>query len=293
MTRAEFNFYEQEVVDYVNTLLDKVRDTNFTEYVLLLARAGYQKENEKTGLSPYVIQSNLEILQDISREKFFHTYMSQYTSVLEENVSMTQEIQEFNLNLQLMIYSHVWESHLFIKSLIRIASILNGNGYRWKISFERTRKKGCDDMIPMSKGKLIKEEILDPLCACDEETGKLLCSLYDSTIRNEFAHSLYLIDMDRCVIIFLKSETFSKEKEVDFFEWEQTFCYSVLFSYHLTKSLVDRLNSFIDDYPETTKGIEISWPSYRHPEEFHKKSIYPILRDNKGMKYVEFSFTQM
>lgn len=47
MTLSEFEFYEQEVVDFVNYLLDKVKDKNFSEYVLLLSRASYQVENEK------------------------------------------------------------------------------------------------------------------------------------------------------------------------------------------------------------------------------------------------------
>ena len=39
MTLSEFEFYEQEVVDFVNNLLDKVKEKNVSEYVLLLSRA--------------------------------------------------------------------------------------------------------------------------------------------------------------------------------------------------------------------------------------------------------------
>ena len=100
MTLSEFEIYEQEVVDFVNYLLDKVKDKNFSEYVLLLSRASYQVENEKTCLSPYVIQSNLEIMQDMSRQQFLHTYLNQYIALLSDNVFMTNEIQEFNINIR-------------------------------------------------------------------------------------------------------------------------------------------------------------------------------------------------
>lgn len=131
MTLSEFEFYEQEVVDYVNNLRDKVKEKNFSEYALLLSRASYQVENENTFLSPYVIQTNLEIMQDMSRQQFLHTYLNQYTSLLNENVFMSNEIQEFNINIQLMIYSHVWESHRLLMNLKRIASFLSGSGYAW------------------------------------------------------------------------------------------------------------------------------------------------------------------
>ena len=206
MTLSEFKFYEQEVVDFVNNLLDKVKEKNFSEYVLLLSRASYQVENENTCLSPYVIQSNLEIMQDMSRQQFLHTYLNQYIALLSDNVFMSNEIQEFNINIQLMIYSHVWESHRFLMNLKRISSILSGKGYEWRISFERPQKKSSNKMIPINKGK-----ILELLYSFDEKIGTFISGLYDSTIRNGYAHSLYQINMDEGNIRSLKSETDSVE----------------------------------------------------------------------------------
>ena len=291
MTLSEFEFYEQEVVDYVNNLLDKVKEKSFPDYVLLLARASYQVENEHTRLSPFVIQSNLEIMQDMSRQQFLHTYLNQFVSLLNENVFLSNEIQEFNINIQLMIYSHVWESHRFLMNLKRISSILSGTGYAWRINFERTQKKSFNKKIPINKGKMIKEEILEPLCSFDEKIGAFISGLYDSTIRNGYAHSLYQINMDEGKIRFLKSQTYSEEKVVAFFDWEQTFFYSVLLSYHLTKSIMDRLNSFMEDYPDTNQVV-ISWPSFKRPGTFHHKSICPIMREYKGKKFVEFTFLE-
>lgn len=117
MSLSEFRFYEEETIEFVNKLLDEVKECSFSDYVLLLSRASYQKENEGTLLSPYVIQSNLEIMQDQSRQNFLHTYLNQITALMEENVFLSDEMKEFNWNLQLMIYSHVWESHRFLMNL--------------------------------------------------------------------------------------------------------------------------------------------------------------------------------
>ena len=70
MTYSDFEFYESEVIDHVNQVLDAVRDKSFPDYVLLLGHAGYQEEIEGTFLSPYVISSQLELNQDRTRERF-------------------------------------------------------------------------------------------------------------------------------------------------------------------------------------------------------------------------------
>lgn len=289
MTLSEFRFYEEEVVDYVNKLLDEVKECSFSDYVLLLSRASYQKENEGTFLSPYVVQSNLEIIQDQSRQNFLHTYLNHFTALMEEGAFMTDVIQEFNWNLQLMMYSHVWESHRFLMNLKRIASILSGKGYAWKIPFERTQKKGASKMIPINKGKFIKEEILDPFSKYAGGFATFLDVMYDSTIRNGYAHSSYLIDMQSGSIEFLKAETYMIEKVISALDWEQKFCYTVLFSYHLTKAIMERLNSFMDDYPDTEE-VEIMWPSFKQPGKSYRTGVYPVKVEYNGQHFVEFNF---
>ena len=97
--------------------------------------------------------------------------------------------------------------------------------------------------------------------------------------------------MDEGKIRCLKSETYSEEREVDFFDWDIIFFYSVLLSYHLTKSIMYRQNSFMEDYPDNNQ-IVISWPSFKQHGTFHRKSIRPIVREYKGKKFVEFKFAE-
>ena len=85
MTYSDLEFFESEVVEYVTEVLDAVKNKSFVDYVLLLARAGYQVETEGTIMSPYVLGSRLEIYQDRTREKFLVDYLNNYASLL--NVS--------------------------------------------------------------------------------------------------------------------------------------------------------------------------------------------------------------
>ena len=55
MTYPDLQFFESEVVALVDKVLYAVKEKNFENYVLLIARGGYQYEVEHTFLSPYVI----------------------------------------------------------------------------------------------------------------------------------------------------------------------------------------------------------------------------------------------
>ena len=142
MTYSDLQFYESEVEELINEVLDAVRNKSFSDYVLLLARGGYQEENEGTFLSPYVISSRQELYLDRSREKFLVTYLNTYADLLKDNVFMSDDYTEYDLNIQMMVYSQIWESHQFLKTLKRIGAILNGKPYEWKISFEFENEKG-------------------------------------------------------------------------------------------------------------------------------------------------------
>ena len=87
-------------------------------------------ENEDTFLSPYVVSCQLEIYQDMTREYFLVGYLNSYVGLLNDNVFMTDEIKEYNLNIQMMVYAQIWESHRLLKTLLRIAGILDGKPYK-------------------------------------------------------------------------------------------------------------------------------------------------------------------
>lgn len=290
MTISDFRFWESEVIDVVDNLLDKVKRVSFSDYVLLLSRAGYQMENENTFLSPFVIQSNLELIQDESRRRFLHTYLNQYTYCLKENIFYEEEMTEYNINMQLMLYSHVWESRCLLMTLKRIVGILSGKGYIWKIPFERPQRKDNKKMIPINKGKFIREEIIEPLIRIDNKLYAFLTSIYNSTIRNGYFHSMYQIDMNKGDIDVLNSDSYKIETSISFFDWEAIFCKSVLFSYHLINKITERLNHFTIDYPNLTEVL-IVWPSFKEPGINYTKSIYPIELECGDKTYVAFQFS--
>lgn len=286
MTLGMLKEFESEVQKLVNQTLDQVKAKSFSDYVLLLAYAGYQVELEGTFLSPYVIHSRLEILQDITRKKFLVTYLNNTIAMMQDNIFLDDDYKEYGINVQLMIYSHIWESHLTLKTLKRISDILNGKPYPWRIPFIDTDTKGKSK--PRAKSKLIEDTILSGLEHTSPSVYKFIKSTYDSELRNSFSHSGYYIDIENNKIECQDSERYMSNKFVDLFDWEDKFYYSVLFSYHLSHTIHERLNSFTSDFPDITEVI-VKWPSFKSPGVIHDLYIIPVLRDGK----VEFTYKNL
>lgn len=283
MTLSEFRYIESEVINLIDRVLDAVRDRSFSDYVLLISRAGYQVENEGTSLSPYVLSSQLEIYQDITRERFLIKYLNSYVNLLKDDVFINGDLREFNLNIQMMIYAQVWESHRLLKTLQRIGGILTGNPYDWKIPFEYLDKNG--KLKPYVKSKVMEDRILKRLDKGCVDLAKFIRNNYDSNLRNDIAHASYYIRIENNTIFSLDSERYLEKREIDIYDWEQMFMYSVSFSYHLTRIMKLRCDSFIKDYPKQ-KFVTINRPSFKEPGKMHTIRIYP--HEIRGG--VEFSF---
>ena len=274
MTYSDLTFYETEVIEVVDKVLDAVKAKNFENYILLIARGGY------------VISSLLEIYLDRTRDKFLVAYLNNYATLLKDGVFMDNEYKEYDLNIQMMIYAQIWESHQFLKSLKRIGDILIGKPYEWKIPFEKPDKNGV--MRPVHKGNMIQEQILNTLRRGNPDFARFIENIYDGQLRNDFAHATYYISVEDNAIISQDSERYTYEKKTDLFDWEQMFIYSVLLSYHLPNSMRERCRSFMNDYPELDY-VEVDWPSYKEPGKILRARIKPEMRGDE----IEFNFVRM
>ena len=195
------------------------------------------------------------------------------------------EYKEYDSNIQMMISSQIWESHQFLKTLKRIADILNGKPYEWKIPFEQPTRKDPSKIVSVPKAKFIQEQILTPMTTGHQGMSKLLNSLYDSQLRNDFAHASYYIDFRSGEILSQDSERYKTNQSVNFQNWEDKFIYTVMLSYHLSKALHDRMQFFLEDYP-SIKEIIVKWPSYKEPGKIKNLTLYPM----QLARGVEFCF---
>ena len=185
MTLDKFQSIENEVIGIIKDSFCKAIEESTSDFILLLARGGYNEflERSSIDLSPFVIDDRTDFLVDLTRKKFFVKYINDYVSRLVNNKYMSNE-EEFEITIQLMIYSHIWESHLFLNQLERLAMIQLGKGYNWISQLNNSETK---------KGAFIKNNIINRFERSDNNMAELIKRCYSNNLRNDFAHSTYYI----------------------------------------------------------------------------------------------------
>lgn len=279
MTYDRFLEIQAEVVNAICNTLENVSQQSFSDFVLLLARGDYDYiiGQRKMDLSPYVIEDPTADYMDRTRLDFLTSYLNDYSYRLQRNEFSDEIAKEYEVSIQMMIYSHVWESHLFLKQLERIANILSGEGYIWKSCIKTTSKKN-----------FLKHHIIDKLERLDNELFSLLKKSYSSQIRNDFAHSTYTLENG---IIYSHSNGLYSGPNITFCKWEEKFVYSIMLSYHLIRIMQDIKNSFINDYG--AKPILVERPLRNDKKKKQRFFISPmIVPAYSDGKHIRFNFVR-
>ena len=124
-----------------------------------------------------------------------------------------------DLVTELMIYSHIWEDVCFLKFLLRLSQLLEGNDYVWETDLE----------YHTELYETIKNQIIIPLKHQKLLLGDVIESAFSSNIRNAFSHSMYSLDIDRREISLWGGR--SKEKNwkqiITFDEFQEKFLKSI------------------------------------------------------------------
>lgn len=270
-------FYEIEegVKGIIANAFTKAIQVNSLDFILLMARGGYHKHLDRRDLdlSPFVMEDRLDFLMDLTRRKFFVRYLNEYIEKLRGNVILSTEDREFDVNIQMMIYTHLWESHLFLNQLERLALIQLGKGYQWK------------SKIPtVGKGEYINSHIINRFEKSDANMASLIKKCYSKDLRNDFAHSNYYIEGNK-----IQSNKYALfvGPSVSFEEWDVVFVMSMLLSYHLNDMLLEMKNRFVDEYGDGPVLVDLPM-KYHHNK---RKGVYikPERIDGKEEK-VRFRF---
>lgn len=210
----------QEIRTIVKEAYIEVLTSIFEQYpndfLPLIARGEYYEHGIK-GISNYMLDYMGDIYRDKTRQKFYEMYLNK--NYLKEGFYYTKSGNGFfDLNIEIMIFSQIWESTYFLKFLVRIAIIISGGGYKWEKEIPSRDLFG-----------FIKNNIIVPLERKNFKLGSLLRDNYNSKIRNAFAHSQYDIDMNSQMITFtyLDHNEYSTE-EVSFEKFQSMFLHAII-----------------------------------------------------------------
>lgn len=245
MTIEKYAKIKEDIKGVIGDALCRAINVSSSDFVLLMARGGYHNHLDRPDIdvTPFVLEDRLDFLMDLTRKKFFVRYLNEYVDRLASGRLLNDDEHEYELNVQMMIYAHIWESHLFLNQLARLAMIQQGKGYLWKTKLPQDGKKN-----------FITRKIIDQFEKTDEGMANLIKQSYSDEFRNAFAHSTYFISENS---IQANKEAIYAGPSVSIEGWNDMFVRSVLLSYHLNDMLLEIKNRYIEDAGDGPIAIEI------------------------------------
>lgn len=154
------------------------------EFILFIGRADIVSGLKQITGTDCVIDFQGDTIYDETRTRYYLHYLNR--NYKRDGFSYEGESGFDDLNIELMIYCHIWDSSYFIKALYRLASIVSGKGYEWNVKIPWRQKE-----------QFVINNIIEPLKKTDLKIGSLLEECYDAGLRNAFAHSLYTIETEQ------------------------------------------------------------------------------------------------
>ena len=174
---------QDEICEAIEELYFAAAKADYIAYILLIARAEIQPGLKKLCGTDCVTNYQMDIYLDETRTKFYLDYLKKNYS--REGYSYQSEDTVNDITAEMTIYSHIWDSDYFMKSLYRFAAILSGNGYLW------------EDVLPTQRiHEHFTQNVIDVFRQKGLKIGDILEKSYKSSIRNAFAHSRYNIDVE-------------------------------------------------------------------------------------------------
>jgi hypothetical protein len=126
-----------------------------------------------------------------------------------------------SLTIELMIYTHLWESKTFLRQLKKLVNLCTSESYDW------------DVQVPdHTKHTFIRQQLRDKLVSAGLNLGAVITKGYHSSLRNAFAHSEFSFDFTKPLFHLTNYSGEEWEmKQITFDDWTIRFCYSFLLSY--------------------------------------------------------------
>ena len=239
ISRKQFANIDREVKESLDEAFQFIRDvSNDHNYILFLADGEYKERyrNSRLRLNPYTIDNREDRYKDESRQNFFIQFMQLFYSFPKRKAKTFDN--EYRLTMEMMIYTHIWESKPFLKQLFRLTSLSNKQSYFWNV-----------EVPEMGKHDFIRNEIRDGLKRNNLKLADVITKGFHTSLRNAFAHSEYQFDETNKKIYL---DTYKGDawdiRDITFDNWTTRFAYSALLSYHFFNEKVFKRRSLSNDF---------------------------------------------
>lgn len=225
ITRERFHQINEEVKQAYVEAFDcaKKNEKNQNDYIQFLARVFYDETMTNPRFTPWQVDRDLERILDHDRVEFVLQYLNENYN-FKDSESFDSK---YSLSIELMIYSHLWESQHHLANLKKLADLCDSKPY------------DCAVKIPMdTKYKFVKNNIREIFKKHNLKIYSIMNDCYKSQFRNAFAHSLYHFSINGNFIVF---ENFNGKdaniERISFDEWTEIFLKTVLIHHVFTEHL--------------------------------------------------------
>ena len=259
---------DNEVSCAIEEALLTLYEISQPNYCLLIARAGVL---EIGGKQEYVMDNAKDVSHDETRQQFYLNYLNANYSKGVLNYTENDGLDK--LYIEMMIYSHLWDSQRFLKDIYRISTMIAGKPYDWELDLE--------DGLSYKK---MKDEIITPLKAKGLKLGEIIDSCYSSHIRNSFAHSLFDIDLhSRKIQLRSKHIKRYEDSFLTFDTFQDKFLHSIFLCYCLT--------NIIDTYRLEAAKVNTAITDAFLAPNGKKMQLFGKVMESKGKFYPHFRGT--
>jgi len=208
ISAQELQAIEKRSGEAVKELLKALHNASEEKYIAWLFDVTFDKASGK-----YVSQT----AEEKSRLQFSATLMDEV--YIKASVQLPDLIR---IQMEMMIYCHVWESRLFLRQLRSAARILSGDAVNW-------------DEEPQSDRRLLVEDIVQKLRTSNCSIAELIDEGFHTSLRNAFAHSEFEIDPKKKEIYL---DTYKPNEpwdipSISFSDWKQKFLASLTLDFQL------------------------------------------------------------
>lgn len=201
-----------EVCDAIEEAFDSICKADYNAFILFIGRAEIQRGLKAIVGTDCVMEYMLDVYYDETRADYYLDYLRKNYS--RDGYNYDGSTGANDVTTVLTIYSHLWESSYFMKSLYRISGIIQGKGYLW------------ENVLPTHDvHKHFHENVVEPLKEKGMKLGTIIEKGYKSSIRNAFAHSLYTVDVKSRELYIRPKSGYEK---FTFEEFQERFLYSVI-----------------------------------------------------------------
>lgn len=258
----------KELIESVDKSIDEVvqyiEKKSPISYTLLLGQADIIEGLEKHVGTNCVIDYQLDTYNDETRNAFYLKYMNK--NYRHDGFLYQGEDGIYDLNIEMMIYTHLWESSFLYKTIYRIASIVKNGEYVWKL-----------EMPKAGIYNILTNDIVAPLKQAGLKLGDIIEDSYCSVLRNSFAHSLYQIVEDRKIIHTRSNNSYNT---FSFEEFQRKFLQSIIICNHLSNKLLIIHDSLASKNAQLTE-------EFMTPDGL-KVSVYGCMVQRGNSLYPEF-----